>query len=132
MGKKTITLEKEEAVFTVKCWWYEINTRRPYGELGSVDAINCCCFKGVGSELTKGIPVCPKSGCDSAYVDTIVADMKSRQQLRGDQAQILKTELLIKEVSGIRSDISAIMEHLNIPPTSTNLVPPAYDIISRS
>ena len=73
MGSKTIVLEPEEAVYHVSCPCCKINTRRPYGELGSVDAVSCCCCVGVGSELTNKMAVFPGSGCNRPLVDEIVA-----------------------------------------------------------
>ena len=43
IGTKTLVLEDEEVVFTVRGGMCNVNTRRPYGELGSVDRINCLC-----------------------------------------------------------------------------------------
>ena len=59
LGKKTLILEPEEAVLRVRCCIYNIDTRRPYGELGSVDQSNCLCCLGVGSGLTQSMPICP-------------------------------------------------------------------------
>ena len=114
MGSKTIVLEPEEAVYHVSCPCCKINTRRPYGELGSVDAVSCCCCVGVGSELTNKMAVFPGSGCNRPLVDEIVAELKSRQQQRGDQGQIQRTEVLLSEVQALRADVSAIMEKLGV------------------
>lgn len=76
MGKKTLILDPEEAVLeTTCCCCYHNNSRRPYGELGSVDATTCCFCTGFTSALTTigGTPIilCPGFGCDNDKVKTI-------------------------------------------------------------
>ena len=76
LGTKTMTLEPEEAVLKIDCCICNTETRRPYGELGSVDKVKYGCCIGVGSELSAKMPICPGSGCNEALVDEIVADLK--------------------------------------------------------
>ena len=76
LGTKTFVLEPEEAVFKIDCCICNTETRRPYGELGSVDKVKYGCCIGVGSELSAKMPICPGSGCNEALVDEIVADLK--------------------------------------------------------
>ena len=114
MGSKTLSLEEEEAVLNVNCPCCKINTRRPYGELGSVDAHRCCCCVGVGSELSNKAPIYPGTGCNVALVDEIVAELKKRQQQRGDQGQIQRTEQVLQEVRALRAEVAAIMQHLDV------------------
>ena len=125
LGEKTITLEDEEAVYEVKCGICNVNTRRPYGELQSVDKTNCLCCVGIASGLIQTGPVCPGMGCNSAFVDEIVKEMKKRMKERGDTGQIRRTEealdelkALRGEIGDIKSDLSAIMKALNVAPMS--------------
>ena len=104
-----------------------VDSRRPYGELQSVDKANCFCCIGVASALLQSGPVCPGMGCDNDYVNEIVTEMKKRMKERGDTAQLLRTEEALveikelrSEVSNIRSDLGAIMKALNVTPTSTS------------
>ena len=121
LGTKTLVLEPEEAVLYVRCGVCNVTTRRPYGELGSVDAGNCLCFTGVASGLTKGQPLCPGAGCDKVFVGEIVGEMKRRMKQRGDTGQVQRAEVMLdqvrslqEEVSGMRADLRLVMEHLNI------------------
>jgi len=121
MGTKTLTLEPEEAVLSVRGGCYDANTRRPYGELGSVDAINCLCCVGVGSNLTKNMPLCPGWCGRRDDVDEIVRELKRRMKERGDTAQINRAEealneikILREEMGEMRQDMKRIMEHLGV------------------
>ncbi|EEC46828.1 predicted protein [Phaeodactylum tricornutum CCAP 1055/1] len=64
-------------------------SRRPYGELGSVDRGTCLCCISVESAFG---PISPGCGCDAGKVDEIVHELKTRMRLRGDTAQILRAE----------------------------------------
>ena len=120
-GTKTMILEPEEAVFKVDCGLCNTVTRRPYGELGSVDKVRYGCCIGVGSELTAKMPICPGNGCNEPLVDEIVADLKRRMKARGDTGQIQRAEQMLVEVrrvgedvAEIKANVEAIMDHLKI------------------
>ncbi|CAM9826357.1 unnamed protein product [Phaeothamnion confervicola] len=115
-----VVLEAEEAVFSSQCPCCNIETRRPYGELGSVDSTNCCCCVGVGSGLTGGMAVFPGCGCDAALVNEIVAEMKKRQQERGDTAQLLRTEEQAEQMALLHAKMDAVMRQLGVPPVSSH------------
>ena len=115
IGSKTIILEEEEAVFKASNPCCKVETRRPYGELGSVDEGNCLCCVGVTSGLTKGQPVNPGWGCNAPYVMEIVKDMKQRMKTRGDTGNIQRAEKTYEEVRALRSDLHKVMDHLKIP-----------------
>lgn len=114
LGKKTFTLEAEEAIYEWKCCLYNGTTRRPYGELGSVDSGNCCCCVGVASDLTKGQPLCVGWGCDKPRVDEIVRELKLRMKTRGDTGQIRRQEALSARFAVMEAKIDAIMSHLSV------------------
>ena len=123
MGSKVMTLEPEEAVLKIDCVGCHTETRRPYGELGSVDKVKYGCCVGVGSELSAKMPICPGNGCNEALVDEIVADLKRRMKARGDTGQIQRAEQMLDEVrrvgadvAEIRANVQAIMDHLKIQP----------------
>jgi hypothetical protein len=126
MGKKTLILEPEEVVLKIDCPCYKIDTRRPYGELGSVDKINCLCCVGVGGGNLP--PVLIGSGCEADRVQEIVNELKRRQQQRGDQGQIQRADQMVVELRELRADVHAIMNHLNIQREN---VAPAADSIQR-
>lgn len=122
LGTKRFILEPEEAVLDVRCCLCDVNTRRPYGELGSVDSSNCCCFVGVTSGLTKDQPICPGSGCDAALVDEIVAELKARMKQRGDTGNIQRAQATLEaamalraevaDAADLKSDMQLVMAHL--------------------
>ena len=120
-GSKRIILEEEEAVYEVKCGICNVDTRRPYGELGSVDKGNCLCCVGVSSELTKGAPINIGWGCENEAVDEIVSELKKRMKERGDTGQIKKAEKNLEEiqklqveVSEMKKDMKLLLAHFNI------------------
>merc|ERR1711974_471288 len=103
-------LEAEEVTLTYNwCGVCNGETRRPYGELGSVDKGNCLCCVGVASGLTKDQPLCPGSGCNEPFVAEIVSELKTRMRSRGDTGQISRTEAVMAEVRGLRGDVDLIM-----------------------
>jgi len=123
MGSKRMVLEEEEAVLMINCPpCCSINTRRPYGELGSVDKNNCLCCKGVSSDLNKSFPLFVGWGCDDAKVTEIVSELKARMKARGDTGQIERAEETLsevkhlrEEVSSLKADMKLLMQHLNVP-----------------
>mmetsp|Transcript_19395 Transcript_19395/g.47918 ORF Transcript_19395/g.47918 Transcript_19395/m.47918 type:complete len:194 (+) Transcript_19395:68-649(+) len=125
MGSKRLILDEEEAVAQVNCWCYNINTRRPYGELGSVDKVQYLCCTGVSSELSKSMPIFIGWGCEDERVSEIVAELKKRMKARGDTGQIQKAELALQEIRELRKenkllreDMQALMAHFNLPSAS--------------
>eukprot|EP00283_Hemiselmis_rufescens_P004030 CAMPEP_0173422228 /NCGR_PEP_ID=MMETSP1357-20121228/3018_1 /TAXON_ID=77926 /ORGANISM="Hemiselmis rufescens, Strain PCC563" /LENGTH=174 /DNA_ID=CAMNT_0014385229 /DNA_START=53 /DNA_END=577 /DNA_ORIENTATION=+ len=107
MGTKTMHLEPEELRYTVECLGCCNQDRRiPYGEMGEVHKVDCCCCKGVG--VGRGITSCPGSGCDEAYVDKVLEDLKARQRTRGDQAQIQKTEQIKAEMDTLTRSLGQL------------------------
>lgn len=125
IGSKKLVLDEEEAYVEVSglC---NANTRRPYGELQSVDKCNFLCFNGMSSELFRGFIVCPGWGCQQEKVLEIVTELKKRMKDRGDTGQIRRTEdLLVKidaladELADAKADLRAIVKALNIPSTSS-------------
>jgi hypothetical protein len=64
-------------------------SKRPYGELGSVDRSTFLCC--VSAESGFG-PLSPGCGCESEKVDLIVTELKRRMRERGDTAQIQRAE----------------------------------------
>lgn len=127
LGTRTLTLEAEEAFLTTQNWCCTVHTRRPYGELQSVDRVNYCGCVGVGGPLFPYGVVCPGAGCDADLVNTVVRAMKERMKNRGDTGQIRRTEealeqiqALRKEVSGLRQDVRAVMKALDVETPSSN------------
>lgn len=73
-------------------------SKRPYGELGSVDRSNFCCC--VSAESAFG-PVSPGCGCEAEKVDEIVAELKKRMRSRGDTAQIQRAEQTLERLDEV-------------------------------
>ena len=127
MGAKRMVLEEEEAVLTVNCKPFcDVETRRPYGELGSVDQHYClCCCTAVSSDLSKNLPLYVGWGCDHDAVSTIVGELKQRMKVRGDTGQIVRTEQALTEIKQLRTDVRQLqgdmrllLEHFNVVPST--------------
>ena len=86
-------------------------SKRPYGELGSVAKSNCFCCVAVTSSFGDISPGC---GCDEGTVDEIVEELKARQRGRGDTAQIQRTEQIKERLDDMDNKLNLIMNHLNI------------------
>lgn len=112
MGKKTLTLEPEEAVLEITCCCYHSNSRRPYGELGSVDATTVCFCTGVSSNLSAipniPYPLCPGWGGEVEKVRTIVDEMRRRMRLRGDTGQIIRAEANYRKILELQQTINLL------------------------
>ena len=127
MGKKTMILEEEEAVLAINCQPFcNIETRRPYGELGSVDQTSCLCCTGVSSNLSKSMPLFPGCGCEYSKVGEIVQELKRRMKARGDTGQIAKTEEALKELHELRVemkelkvDMKLLLDAMKVPSSSS-------------
>ena len=132
---KTMVLEEEEAILETNCQPFcTIHTRRPYGELGSIDTQYCLCCSGVSSDLSKSLPIFIGWGCNYDQVNDIVTELKIRMKSRGDTGQIERTEQALYEIQQLRnemmemkSDIKLIMKSLNVvqvvpPPDSATIM----------
>ena len=82
LGRKLLILEEEEAVLSVRGGLCDVDTRRPYGELGSVDRVRVLCCVGVSSSLFRGMIVCPGCGRDEALVAEVVEQLQKRMKNR--------------------------------------------------
>ena len=107
--KKTLTIETEEVVLNVNNGCENKNERLPsFGELGSVDQSKTACglFQIGGDSIGRlspgwgGLKELPE-------MLEILATLKHRQQQRGDQGQIQRTENLERK-------IDAIIQHFRI------------------
>lgn len=113
MAKITMNLEPEEAVLTSVNCCATTNSRRPYGELGSVSATKQCC--GCHS-VTSGLGgFSPGWGCDEDLVDEIVAELKVRMKERGDTGNIQRQEITLALLREQDAKLNAIMQKLNVP-----------------
>mmetsp|Transcript_14394 Transcript_14394/g.18822 ORF Transcript_14394/g.18822 Transcript_14394/m.18822 type:complete len:172 (-) Transcript_14394:309-824(-) len=125
--KTILNLEPEEVVKRDTFICGSNNSRRPYGELGSVDIGNCCCFVHLQSNFG---PVSPGCGCNTALVTEIVEELKKRMKSRGDTGQIRRTEQLLGRINGLEAKLGTVdakldvlMKHLNIhEPVQTKLI----------
>jgi NAD-dependent dihydropyrimidine dehydrogenase PreA subunit len=111
MGSKTVVLEEEEAVLDTNCEPFcTVITRRPYGELGSVDKHNCLCCTGVASGLSNRMPIYVGWGRDVEKVDEIVGELKRRMKARGDTGQNARTEEALHEIQELRTEMGELKE----------------------
>eukprot|EP00978_Attheya_sp_CCMP212_P002821 scaffold5798_cov61-Attheya_sp.AAC.2 len=110
--KTTLMLDGEEVNKTDVNLCGKTVSRRPYGELGSVDKSNCLCCYSVTSGLGEIAPGC---GCDEQKVDEIVSDLKQRMKGRGDTGQIARAEEQLDKIAQLEAKVDLILDHLNIP-----------------
>jgi hypothetical protein len=80
-------------------------SKRPYGELGSVDRGNCFCCVSVYSSFGQISPGC---GCDAETVDEIVTELKARMRQRGDTAQIQRAEQTLERLDEVDAKLVGI------------------------
>lgn len=112
MGRKVLTLEAEEAVVKTSCVLCDSKTRRPYGELGSVDTSRVLCCNGVKANVFdiggQAVAICPGWGCQRALVDEVAEVMKVRMKSRGDTGQIVMAERNYQELVALREEVRAL------------------------
>ena len=125
-GRTQLTLGEEDAELDSKCCFGTCtdNKRGPYGELGTVDSSECCCFYGfrAGSIMPQPDQMqCIGWGCEKEMVDKIVADLKKRQGLRGDRAKTRMAESTLSSLALLHKKVDAIMESLELPPMSAEM-----------
>jgi hypothetical protein len=68
---------------------------------------------------------CVGCGCNHTTVDEVVAELKARQQGRGDRAKIRLAETTVQELTILNKKVDLIMDHLKIEM-------PAAEIMERS
>lgn len=101
-----LQLEPEEAVLVTSTCCSTTNSRRPYGELGTVDKMTscgCCVSFKFGDAVLS-----PECGCANSLVTEIVAELKARMKQRGDTGQIQRTEAVLNEVHNIRAELNNV------------------------
>ncbi len=111
--QSTLTLDQEEVTKVDIGICTNAKSKRPYGELGSVEKGSCCCFQSVTSSFGEISPGC---GCEGELVDEIVTELKLRQRERGDTAQIKRTEETLMRLETLEGKIDLILDHLRIQP----------------
>jgi hypothetical protein len=87
---KVINLDAEEVHTTTKTPCAVTTQRFPYGKLGDVTTVQCCCSTAMKSEHL-GL-VSPGCGCDKSTVTTIANELKARMRARGDTGNIVRQE----------------------------------------
>jgi len=127
--RKTLRLDAEEAVLTVRSNCINRVSKRPYAQLGSVDSVNSCvCCWSVGSNIEEGpeghMGLSPGFGCDQQVVEELVAELQARKVGRGNIAQIKAQEVLAMRVDHLHAKLDAVLAHLSIPPPP----PPAMGV----
>ena len=56
----------------------------------------------------------PGCGCEYDKVDTVVAELKKRQQMRGDRAKVRMAETTVKSLKDLHEKVDLIMDHLQL------------------
>ena len=115
--KSILTLDQEEVTKVDVGLCTNAKSKRPYGELGSVEKSTCCGFQCVNSSFGE---ICPGCGCERVLVDDIVQELKMRQRERGDTAQIRRTEETLMRLEMLEGKIDLILDHLKIQTNQMN------------
>jgi len=120
MGPSHLYLGPEEARYTYKAWTgcLKYDSKRPYGELGSVDEVNYCgLFKGFKSDVIPSSAqdrgeVFPGWGCDGGLRDKIVHELKRRMRARGETGLVKRAEHQTENLLYIKQMVKAIADKL--------------------
>jgi hypothetical protein len=106
-----VTLDSDEAVRFDKAICGERISRRPYGELGSVENNFFCCFVCVDSNLGT---IMSGWGCDSEKAKELANALKERMRSRGDTQQILLIEKILHKTNDINEKVDLLKKHLDL------------------
>jgi hypothetical protein len=125
-GGSTLILGEEDAELskTSCCGICKGKKRGPYGELGTVDSTQFCCFYGfaAASLMANEQDIqCTGCGCEQEKVNAIVAELKKRQAMRGDRAKTRMAESTLESISLLHKKMDAIMEKLGFPPVTAKM-----------
>ena len=126
-GTKLIMGEEDaELIQTGCCGLCNSKKQGPYGELGTIDSNQTCCFSGFGaaSLMTEDVPFqCIGCGCERERVESIVAELKKRQAMRGDRAKTRMAESTVQSLKLLHQKVDMVMEKLDVelPPVSSEM-----------
>ena len=113
-----VTLEKEEAVRVDKGLCGQRVSRRPYGELGSVERNFFLCFVCVDSNLGT---IMSGWGCDEKNSDQLVDALRERMEHRGDTLQIKLAEKILQKTNDINEKLDLLKKHLDLEDAPTKV-----------
>lgn len=120
---KLLSLSPDEASLTTtqSLTGSTVQTKVPYANIDSVDAMNtcgCCALLNAG-ELTQppgttegGQPISPGCGCSSAIVEEIRADLQRRIDIRGNLGQIKQLEKMMSKYSHFVAELPLMLDKL--------------------
>jgi hypothetical protein len=125
-GGSTLILGEEDAelIRTSLAGLFKHKKRGPYGELGTVDSTQFCCFYGFAAAslmFNEQDIQCTGCGCEQEKVNAIVAELKKRQAMRGDRAKTRMAESTLESISLLHKKMDAIMEKLGFPPVTAKM-----------
>ena len=134
-GGTRLVLGEEEAEMSKNacCGICKSTKRGPYGELGTVDSVQTCCFYGfraasLMTEAGEGESVqCTGCGCEQARVLEIVANLKKRQEMRGDRAKVRLAETTLESIQQLHTKVDMIWELMTGNLNSSPVVVQAMD-----
>jgi len=132
-GGSKLILGEEEVEFN-KCLCCNLvneKKRGPYGELGTVDSVQTCCFYGfaAGSLMGEDSVQCTGCGCERSKVDEIVRELKNRQALRGDRAKIRLAEATAEAVHLLNEKMDLLLAHFELE--NPGKAPPLVEAMQR-
>lgn len=118
-GNTKLILGEEEAelIKSSCCGICNTKKRSPYGEIGSVDSDFTCCFYGFGaaSLMPAGQATqCTGLGCEQDKVNSLVAELKKRQEMRGDRAKVRLAETTVESLNELHQKMDMVMDHLQL------------------
>ncbi|KAL7533888.1 hypothetical protein ACHAWF_004656, partial [Thalassiosira exigua] len=108
-GSARLIMGEEEVELKKSCLGGICNStkRGPYGEMGTVDTVNTCCFSGFKTDSLMA-PDQAKHigcGCEGEKVNDIVTELKRRQAFRGDRAKVRMAEATLKSLDGLNKKV---------------------------
>ena len=132
-GKSTLTLLPEEVKLDAEDCCSDLHFVRPYGELGSVNDVNCCgCCYGWSSDLfpmvqgNQGYNMPGCYGCGKKELrDEIVAELKLRMRARGDTGLVNRAEKQALDIQYMKQVLREIGEKLDVKITIADPNPAA-------
>jgi hypothetical protein len=120
-GNTKLIMGEEEAELIRNCFCGLCSQKKrgPYGELGTVDSNTVCCFYGFAAASLMTGPEgqsyqCTGCGCEKEKVDMLVAELKKRQEMRGDRAKVRLAETTLTSLKELHQKVDMIMNHLQL------------------
>ena len=85
IGRKTLAFNTDNAEFRTSCFPLgKTKLTVPNTDLAKVEELNYCCLWGLGSAITKHLPLFIGTGCDQQTVNELYSIIKLRYKEKGE------------------------------------------------